>query len=417
MKRVFCRGLAVSSMRDDRSYATVAAAGVSPGSCTDSDDRKVLGLLPLKTVSSDKCLGKPVKYHKVTMCNDDRSITAVSTGTGKQALCKRSIHKSTVGKGHADTSDRVLLVHNKFSPLCPDTPHDAESTGDKVVPSFQNIQTTDLVCPNYTDTANVTKASTSRYFGHSSCYSSRDIIHTSREQLSNKFGSFPLFPVLLYNGHRSEVLDVSQTQRLIRQSGVPNFLGLRIPVKTQWNIPAWRFHLQDYFDQQLLDVILSSSSLSSSDDNHTSAIKYPSHVQEYLLEELNHNTILGPFPSPPFPIHVSPFMTREKSGSDKRRTIIDLSWPKGLSVNDGVTKDLYLGTHFEMHYPSVDHIVDQLNHLGPAAQIFKVDISRAFRHIRIDPGDIDLLRLKFKDNFFIDLSLPFGFRFGSFFLF
>ena len=46
MKHVFCRGLAVSSLRDDRSYATVAAVGISPGSCTDSDDRKVLGLLP-----------------------------------------------------------------------------------------------------------------------------------------------------------------------------------------------------------------------------------------------------------------------------------------------------------------------------------------------------------------------------------
>ena len=296
MKRVFCRGLAVSSLRDDRSNATVAAAGVSPGSCTGSDNRKILALLPLKAVSSDKCLRKPVKYHKVTMCNDDRSITAVSTGTGKQALCKRSFHKRTVGKGHADTSDRVLLVHNKFSPLCPDTPPNAESTGDKVVPSFQNIQTTDLVCPIYTDTANVTKASTSRYFGHSSCYSYRDIIHMSHEQLGNKFGCFPLSPVLLYNGnprHRSEVSDVLQAHRHIRQSGVPNFLGLRIPVKTQLNIPAWQFHLRDYFDQQLLDLIEfgfpldfeRSSSLSSSDDNHTSAIKYPSHVQEYLLEE------------------------------------------------------------------------------------------------------------------------------------
>ena len=181
----------------------------------------------------------------------------------------------------------------------------------------------------------------------------------------------------------------------------------------------WISWTHNYFDQQLLDLIefgfpLSfdrSSSLSSLDDNHTSAVKYPSHDEEYLLEELNHNAILGPLDSPPFLIHISPFMTREKSGSDKRRNISDLSWPKGLSVNDGVTKDWYLGTQFEMHYPLVDHIVDQLNQLGPAAEIFKVDISRAFRHIRIDPGDIDLLGLKI----FIDLSLPFGFRFGSFF--
>ena len=158
-----------------------------------------------------------------------------------------------------------------------------------------------------------------------------------------------------------------------------------------------------------------SCSLSSSDNNHTSAVRYPSHVKDYIVEKLNHDTILGPLNDPPFHLHVSPFMTREKNGSDKRRTIIDLSWPKGLSVNDGVQGDFYLVTHFEMHYPSVDHIVDQLNHFGPAAQIFKIDISRAFRHIHTDPGDIDLLGLKFNNKFFIDLSLPFGFRFGSFF--
>ena len=48
-----------------------------------------------------------------------------------------------------------------------------------------------------------------------------------------------------------------------------------------------------------------------------------------------------------------PFMTREKSGSDSQRTIIDLSFPKGLSV----ANDTYLGTKFQMHYASVDSII------------------------------------------------------------
>ena len=43
-------------------------------------------------------------------------------------------------------------------------------------------------------------------------------------------------------------------------------------------------------------------------------------------------------------------MTREKAGSTTTPTIIDLSWPKGASVNDGVLKDSYLGTDFQMHY-------------------------------------------------------------------
>ena len=44
-----------------------------------------------------------------------------------------------------------------------------------------------------------------------------------------------------------------------------------------------------------------------------------------------------------------------------------------------------------------------------------MDISRAFRHIRINPGDIDLLGLQHRGKLYLDLSLPFGFRFGAYF--
>ena len=41
-----------------------------------------------------------------------------------------------------------------------------------------------------------------------------------------------------------------------------------------------------------------------------------------------------------------------------------------------------------------------------------MDISRAFRHVPIDPADLNLLDLHWKD-YFIDGSLPFGFQHGS----
>ena len=72
---------------------------------------------------------------------------------------------------------------------------------------------------------------------------------------------------------------------------------------------------------------------------------------------------------------------------------------------------MYIDTYFKLQYPSVDHITDALIQLGPGAMLYKVDISRAFRHLRIDPGDIDLLGLKHKD-FFLDVTLPFRFRHG-----
>ena len=74
-----------------------------------------------------------------------------------------------------------------------------------------------------------------------------------------------------------------------------------------------------------------------------------------------------------------------------------------------------MGTDFLLKYPSVDSIIRTLNKLGPAYSIFKIDISRAFRHIRIDPGDLDLLGLQHLDQYYLDLSLPFGYRLGSIF--
>ena len=47
--------------------------------------------------------------------------------------------------------------------------------------------------------------------------------------------------------------------------------------------------------------------------------------------------------------------------------------------------------YFSLHYPSIDHIVEKIKQTGPGALFYKVDVSRAFGHIRIDPGDIDLL--------------------------
>ena len=45
-----------------------------------------------------------------------------------------------------------------------------------------------------------------------------------------------------------------------------------------------------------------------------------------------------------------------------------------------------------------------MNEVGPGASIFKVDISRAFRHVPIDPGDIDLFGYRLGSNFFQKIS-------------
>ena len=49
--------------------------------------------------------------------------------------------------------------------------------------------------------------------------------------------------------------------------------------------------------------------------------------------------------------------------------------------------------------------------MGKGCKIVKTDINRAFRHVPIDPGDLDLLGLHWKD-YFIDCSVPFAFKHG-----
>ena len=242
-------------------------------------------------------------------------------------------------------------------------------------------------------------------------------------QNGDNFGYIPLNDLHVYKGPEIQwksLPDIWQANKLIRETKVPNFLNCRIPVKTQLNPDKWRSYLTHYWDQQLPDLIQygfpldfnRDSNLVSTHVNHTSAIEHEKHIDQYIAEELKYGALYGPFEDTPIPVHVSPLMTRAKQNSDKRRTIVDLSWPKNASVNAAVQKNVYLGSHFVLKYPSLDDITTELRKLGPGALIYKVDISRAFRHIRIDPGDIDLLGIRHK-SLFLDGSLPFGFRLGS----
>ena len=101
-------------------------------------------------------------------------------------------------------------------------------------------------------------------------------------------------------------------------------------------------------------------------------------------------------------------MTRSKPNSDRRRVIDDLSWPQGASVNAAIDKLSFLNSDFELTIPTVDNITAELKRLGRGALLYKVDISRAFRHVKVDPGDYDLLGLRWNDS-----CVPFGTRHRS----
>ena len=102
-------------------------------------------------------------------------------------------------------------------------------------------------------------------------------------------------------------------------------------------------------------------------------------------------------------------MTREKTGSDVRRVIIDLSWPKEHSVNAGIDKNSYLNSDFALQFATVDHIISELveKKVGRGAHLCKIDMSRAFCHIKVDPVDYDLLGLYWNSHY-VETCLPLG---------
>ena len=84
----------------------------------------------------------------------------------------------------------------------------------------------------------------------------------------------------------------------------------------------------------------------------------------------------------------------------------------GVSVNSGIDKNAYLDAPFTLTFPTVDDITSELKHLGCGALLYKIDVSHAFRHIKVDPGDYDLLGLHWH-HMYADTYLPFGKRHGS----
>ena len=190
---------------------------------------------------------------------------------------------------------------------------------------------------------------------------------------------------------------------------------------SQLNVEVWQSLLKDYWDHQLLQLLQfgfpldfnRACPLHHDMGNHSSANEFPADVEAYIDEECRYGAILGPFHvNPIVNVHNSPFMTRNKPNSDSRRVIIDLSWPLGASVNSGIDNTTYLDTPFSLTFPTVDDITSELKHIRRGALLYKIDASRAFPHVKIDPGDYDLLGLH-KHRAYVDTCLPFGTWHGS----
>ena len=211
----------------------------------------------------------------------------------------------------------------------------------------------------------------------------------------------------VFNAHR--VMSTNQ----------PNVLGIRIPLRTAWNLAALTDLLKNYHDQFLLQLLTFGFPIARNYHapppcpnyiNHAGAINHKQHIEAYIQKEIALQATIGPFSLPPFlgNIGISPLSTPEKKGCTDRRVIMDLSFPPGRSVNDLIDKTIYMGQHIKLTYPTIDALAERVASIGQGALLWKRDLKRAFRQIPVCPGDYSLLGWRWQNQLYFDIKMPMG---------
>ena len=147
--------------------------------------------------------------------------------------------------------------------------------------------------------------------------------------------------------------------------------------------------------------------LKSARNNMPSTRLRPEVITEHIAKEVGKGRMIGPLPpSLKHVLHVNRIGLIPKGHSaGKFHLITDLSFPRGASVNDGISPDLV-----SLSYITVDDVAEIVQRLGKGSLLAKMDIEAAYRLIPVHPHDRILQAVQWEDNIYVDTCLPFGLR-------
>ena len=130
----------------------------------------------------------------------------------------------------------------------------------------------------------------------------------------------------------------------------------------------------------------------------------PQLIRSKLYKEIGLRRMLGPFDTPPFPdLMCSPVGLVPKKDSDEMRMIMHLSYPYGESINDYIDPEK-AATQYQQFDDAVYLVIQQ----GRFCWLAKGDVKSAFRVAPVCFKHIRCLGIKFDNQYFIDITLPFG---------
>ena len=187
-------------------------------------------------------------------------------------------------------------------------------------------------------------------------------------------------------------------------------------------VDQWRALLSEHPDGEFKEFLLSGivegfrigfnytqSECRSAKRNMLSAMQNPSVVSDYLSKERSLGRVIGPLDTEALNIlnvQVNRFGVIPKPHQPGRwRLILDLSHPRGKSVNHGIEPELC-----SLTYASIEDAVGMVLRKGKGTNLAKLDLESAYRIVPVHPQDRHLLGMKWDGEVYLDSALPFGLR-------
>ena len=171
-------------------------------------------------------------------------------------------------------------------------------------------------------------------------------------------------------------------------------------INTPLIVDEWRHQLSEHPDAEFTDYLVrgmtegfrigfnyQECTCRSAKRNMLSAIQNPQVVGYYLDLECKLGRIVGPLDIGIHGINVNRFGVIPKPHQPgKWRLIVDLSYQKGASVNDGIESDLC-----SLSYVSIDDAVSAVLLRGRGTLLAKLDLESAYRIVLVHPQYCHLL--------------------------
>ena len=187
-------------------------------------------------------------------------------------------------------------------------------------------------------------------------------------------------------------------------------------------IHQWEFLLSSHHNAQFVSYILDglrwgfrlgfswSNPLNSTERNNHFSQECGDAIDEYIQKEMQAGNLVGPISSHVLTngqhLHVNRIGVVPKGyNMGKWQVIIDFSFPRGLSVNDGINAQWC-----SLEYTTVDKIAMVVAQLGRGALLAKVDVKLAYQLVLVKLADRSLLGITWRGKYYVDTRLPFGLR-------